>query len=63
MDKLKEKMIRRAVKRYKHIYPCGEKNQLSQCFTTMGNTILFWFNTKDHTTKLITSKDGKIQVS
>lgn len=59
MDKLKQQMIRRAQKSYKVIYPCGDKECFSDCFTTMGDRIIFWFNTEDHSTKLITVKRDK----
>ncbi len=63
MDKLQEKMIHLAIKRYKTIYPCSSKSDLSQCFTTAGPALLFWFNTEDHSTKLIKAEKGIIQLS
>jgi len=56
MEKLKREMIRRARRRYKNIYPCGHKKDFTECFTTYGNEISFWFNTEDHSTKLIVCK-------
>ncbi len=56
MEKLKQEMIRRARIRYKNIYPCGQKKDLGECFTTWGDEISFWFNTDDHSTRLIICK-------
>jgi len=54
MNEIKNKLIIRAKETFKIIYPCGNKRDLSDCFTIIGNKLLFWFNTEDQTTHLIT---------
>lgn len=54
MNELKLKMISEAQKKYKSIYPCGNKSDLAECFTKMGDLLAFWFNTEDRSTHLLT---------
>jgi len=54
MNELKQKMILEAMEKYKTIFPCGNKTDLTDCFTLMGNLLVFWFNTEDHSTHLLT---------
>ena len=54
MNELKYKMILEATKNYLTIYPCGNKTRLEDCFTMNGDQLLFWFNTEDQSTHLIT---------
>ena len=58
MNELKRKMIRKAVQQYKRIYPCGSKRNFSECFTLIDDSIVFWFNTEDRSTHLMTHKFG-----
>jgi hypothetical protein len=58
MNALKRKMIRKAVQQYKRIYPCGSKQHFSECFTMVDDGIVFWFNTEDRSTHLLTHKFG-----
>ena len=53
MNDLKKKMIRQAQKQYQQIYPCMTKKFLGDCFTVEENQILFWFNTKDDSTHVL----------
>jgi hypothetical protein len=55
MDEIKRKLIREARKTFKRIYPCGDKQDLLECFTEIDNKLLFWFNTEDKSTHLIAS--------
>jgi hypothetical protein len=54
MNELKTDMIAKATHDYDLIFPCGNKLSLEECFTTNGDQILFWFNTEDHSTHVIT---------
>jgi hypothetical protein len=54
MNKVEKKLIEQAKKTYKRIHPCGTKDTLSECFTNVDGTIIFWFNTDDQSTHLIT---------
>ncbi|HMB01267.1 MAG TPA: hypothetical protein VKS21_09805 [Spirochaetota bacterium] len=56
MNKEKYRMIRKAVSRWKHIYPCSGLANFENCFTTMGNKLIFWFNTDDHSTHVLIKK-------
>ena len=54
MNELKYMMISEATNSYATIYPCGDKKTLEDCFTMNGNQLLFWFNTEDQSTHIIT---------
>lgn len=56
MNRVKIKLIIQAFLKYKKIYPCGNKNTLFECFTEIDNNLLFWFNTEDHSTHLLTAE-------
>jgi hypothetical protein len=56
MNQLKQEMIRTARKRYQAIYPCASKKSLSECFTLEEDRIVFWFNTEDSTTHVLTEQ-------
>jgi hypothetical protein len=49
----KKELIARAVRDYEDIMPCAMKNSLDECFTVEREAIYFWFNTRDHTTRII----------
>jgi hypothetical protein len=54
MNEIKKTMIQQAMQRYNRIYPCGTKRSLYECFTEAEGKLIFWFNTDDQTTHLIT---------
>lgn len=56
MNELKTNMISKAVELYSSIYPVKTKRELAECFTTEGNLLVFWFNTADESTHVITSQ-------
>jgi hypothetical protein len=53
MEHIKEKLIQTAKERFTHIKPCGKHKSLHDCFTVQDNTLMFWFNTHDDTTKVL----------
>jgi len=53
MNEIKLKMISEAAKNYHSIYPCGNNRDLEECFTMYEDQILFWFNTEDNSTHVI----------
>jgi hypothetical protein len=55
MDEQKRTMIENAEKQFEKIHPCGSNTSFSDCFTTVGDVIVFWFNTDDRSTHVITS--------
>jgi len=52
----KKELIKKAMKKYKNIFPCGDKKSFSECFTFYDNELFFWFNTKDNTTRVMAKK-------
>ena len=59
MEKIKEELIKEAIKKFKKIKPCLRHEDFSNSFTKYGNSIIFWFNTEDQTTRVLTSKIKK----
>jgi hypothetical protein len=53
MGILKEKMINKAKTLHDDIYPCSSKQDLDECFTVDEDTLIFWFNTKDNSTHIL----------
>jgi hypothetical protein len=56
MQQLKNSMIERAREKHERIFPCGGREELSECFTTDCGLLLFWYNTEDRSTHLIASE-------
>ena len=56
MNELKDIMISKAVEKYSDIYPVITKRDLGECFTTEGNMLVFWFNTADESTHVLTTR-------
>ena len=56
MNELKNIMISKAVEMYADIYPLITKQDLGECFTTEGNVLMFWFNTADESTHVLTTR-------
>jgi hypothetical protein len=56
MNELKNIMISKAVAQYTDIYPVVTKHDLGECFTTEGNILVFWFNTADESTHVLTTR-------
>ncbi len=57
MNDLERQMIRKAAKKHNKIYPCAQKQQLSDCFTRHENQVFFWYNTEDQSTHVITATE------
>lgn len=55
MNQNKQKLINSALDLYDEIYPCADKSELADCFTTEGHLLLFWFNTKDSSTHVMST--------
>lgn len=53
MNELKKNLINKAQEIFIKIYPCGGKSDLGECFTIIGNKLVFWFNTEDQSTHLL----------
>lgn len=49
----KKRLIARARKLYRTIAPCGERSTIDDCFTVDRNRLIFWFNTADESTHMM----------
>lgn len=56
MSDIERRMIRQAERKYKKIFPCCHKESFSECFTRVENRVLFWFNTEDHSTHVLSKE-------
>lgn len=56
MNELKLHMIKQAQELFQEIHPCSNKSELVECFTTEGNVLMFWFNTNDQSTHVMTTQ-------
>lgn len=56
MNTIKKKMISKAKKQFKNIYPCAYHKQLKDCFTVADDKMIFWFNTDDESTHVVMHK-------
>lgn len=54
--RLMQQAVRKAVRKYGSIAPCGRRNSLTECFTSEGDDLYFWFNTVDKNTHLVVEK-------
>jgi hypothetical protein len=53
MTERHDKLIAKAIEQHSTIFPCADRTELTDCFTTVGNKILFWFNTADQSTHVL----------
>lgn len=51
----KEEMIDRARNEFEEIFPCSDNDRLDDCFTTDHNRLMFWFNTRDSSTHMLST--------
>ena len=60
MGAKEKKLIKRAVHKYKRIFPCGGRKTFSECFIKAhDNKLYFWFDTEDRSTHI--EVDGKVE--
>ena len=54
MESIRKRLIERAIKEHKEIFPTTSNDKFDEnFFTTHHNQIFFWFNTKDKSTKMV----------
>ena len=53
MPEEKKRLIEKARKMYKEIYPCGKGKTFSECFTENDDHLVLWFNTEDDSTHIV----------
>ncbi len=56
MTAIKSTLLQEAKEKYSQIYPCGSHDSLDECFTEEDGLILFWFNTSDASTHMLTAE-------
>ena len=56
MNELKHTLISKGVELYTDVRPVITKHDLRECFTTEGNMLVFWFNTADESTHVLTTR-------
>jgi hypothetical protein len=56
MKEIKERMVQQAVAQYRSIFIPPHKTSFSECFSFENNTLIFWFNTEDHSTHLLAER-------
>jgi hypothetical protein len=59
LESVKMRLIGTALSRYHTIFPCGQNTTLDECFSFLGTTLVFWFNTADHKTHVTTYRFDK----
>jgi hypothetical protein len=56
MGELEQKLIKKAMQKHKKIFPCARRGNFDACFTKEDDRILFWYNTTDRSTHVISAK-------
>lgn len=56
MNHLKQELIESAKRIHTRIFPCKNYTDVEECFTVEGSQLLFWFNTEDNSTHLLTKE-------
>ncbi len=52
-NEIKLQMIKIVQEIYQEIHPCSNQSELNESFTTEENILVFWFNTKDESTHVV----------
>lgn len=61
MSKYEKRLMKKAYRSHKRIFPCGARASFSECFTIMDGNLFFWFNTKDGSTHIVKLVDIYIE--
>ncbi len=56
MNRIKKDLMAAARQQYNKIFPCGSMDRVEDGFTVEGKLLLFWFNTEDNSTHLLTQE-------
>jgi hypothetical protein len=56
MGELERKLIQKAIQKHKKIFPCAHKGTFEASFTREPDRILFWYNTKDRSTHVVSAR-------
>lgn len=60
MGEREKKLIARALGKHERIFPCAQKQCMTDCFTEIGDQLFFWFNTEDNSTHVITENISEL---
>ena len=44
MNTLKQMLIDKALSKHKEIFPCAGYEKVEDCFSTIGDKLVFWYN-------------------
>jgi len=54
INQIKKELIREAIDKHGKIFPPGHRENLDdECFTQQDNTLIFWFNIENNSTKTL----------
>ena len=53
MTRIQEKLLKSAKETFHDITPCSSKSSFEECFSVFGRKCFFWFNTADHSTRVL----------
>lgn len=53
---LADTMIEQALQQHSIIFPCGDRNDFTECFTQCNDHLVFWYNTADNSTHVMMRK-------
>lgn len=56
MEEIKEKLIQTAIERFNTILPYENRDHLHEGFSLVGNVLMFWFDTVDNSSHLVSVK-------
>lgn len=56
LNDVEKRLIRQAIERYRRIRPCSDRKSFAECFTSSRDTTVFWFNTEDDSTHILTAQ-------
>ena len=64
VDAIQKNLIDKARDIFREIAPCGKSRSIEECFTIYGNHLVFWFNTNDGSTHIVSTQislDGPVR--
>ena len=56
MVELERRLIRKAKQKHRKILPCSRERTFSTCFTQTDDRLLFWYNTHDRSTHVVSAR-------
>ncbi len=56
MNSIKAGLISNAISKHKRIFPCRGCRSLEECFTFEKGMVIFWYNTEDESTHMLSAQ-------